>query len=88
VFVGDWSLKSNGNTRQENLPKIADNFEKNYGDATVQIISVLNVSSMDLYLLEGEYIDEQIKITIPETKTISKIIDATDSNPEEITILF
>lgn len=50
---------------------ITNNFEKNTGEVTVLLSSFSNISSIEMTLLEGQYINRLLKIIITDVDTVS-----------------
>lgn len=47
------------------------------------ITSFSNISSIDLTMLEGKYIDRMLKLVITDVHTISQIIHSNDSEKHD-----
>ena len=70
-------MESIDSSKEHEAPQlITEKFEMNMGEATVKISNVFNISSIDLVMLEGRYVNQFIKISITdvESKTTRKVV--------------
>jgi len=70
----------------QDLPNISPNFEINDGEVTVLVSSFSNISSIEMTILEGRYIDKMMKMIITDVDTVSQIIHNEFNQGESATI--
>ena len=65
---------------------IADNFELNEGEAMVHLTNFMNITSLEMTIQEGKYIDERISLVIPnmDATAIQGIFQITNLSAESV----